>query len=178
MTQLSRSVAEARLAAVLDEAEATLVWAESGKGPAVMWMARLRSVLAAAGHTSMAVEVMGRFTSGAPAVSEILNDVCRAAAVELDHAIGPELAARWTIDAVADQLSPAAVASDIETGLVSVSMMEAAMVRVGALISRTLNLLIEIAEDASVLPDLREAAVDAVDLLVELDGAQGLRQGK
>lgn len=125
----------------------------------------------------MAVEANGLFTSGAPAVPEMLNVTCREAAVALDYAIGPELAARWTVNAVADQLSPEEVASEIDAELISVAMMEQAMARVGALISRTVDVLIEIAEDESVLPDLREAAADAVDLLADLDGELELQQG-
>jgi hypothetical protein len=169
MSHSSSSVAESRLTAALDEAEATLDWAESGRRPAVLRMARLRPVLAAAGISSMAVEALGLFAAGVPAVPETLNAICREAAMLLDDAIGPELAARWAIDAVAEQLSPEAVASEIGTERISVAMTEQAMARVWLLISRSIEVLSEIAEDESVLPDLREAAADALDMLDDLD---------
>src|SRR5215217_9311558 len=150
----SEEVVAARLAAAFDEADTTLAWVESARGPAVVRMARLRPVLAAAGFGCLAA--MAIAAEGDPAEAADVNRICREAAELIDDAIGPELAARWPIDSVADQLSPEGLGIGSEP--VGAAVMDQAMVRVGSIILRTVDVLFAIAEDESVLPDLRDTA--------------------
>ncbi|WUJ67900.1 hypothetical protein OG809_22615 [Kribbella soli] len=163
----SEDVVTARLVAAFDAADATLDWAELARGPAVVRLARLRQALVAAGFGSLAVAAMTLTVDGGPAVPAALSRTCREASDLLDDAIGPQLAARWPIDSVADQLSPDGLGIGSEP--VSVAVMEQAMARIESIIERVVGALEVIAEDESVLPELRDAAADAVVVFDDLD---------
>lgn len=163
----SEEVVTARLVAAFDEADATLDWAELARGPAVVRLARLRQALVAAGFGSLAVAAMTLTVDGGPAVPAAVSRSCREATDLLDDAIGPQLAARWRIDGVADQLSPDGLGIGSEP--VSVAVMEQAMARIESIIERVVGALEVIAEDESVLPELRDAAADAVVVFDDLE---------
>ncbi|MFD3406598.1 hypothetical protein ACFWUU_38290 [Kribbella sp. NPDC058693] len=163
----SEDVVSARLVAVFDEADATLDWVELSEGPAVVRLARLRQALVAAGFGSLAIAAMTLTVEGGPAVPVVVSRSCREATDLLDDAIGPQLAARWRIDAVADQLSPEGLGIGSEP--VSVAVMEQALARIESIIDRAVGALELIAEDDSVLPELRDAAADAVVVFDDLE---------
>jgi hypothetical protein len=164
----SEEVVAARLAAAFDEADTTLAWVESARGPAVVRMARLRPVLAASGFGCLSVAAMTAAADGDLAEAADVSRICREAAELIDDAIGPELAGRWRIDSVADQLSPEGLGIGSEP--VGAAVMDQAMVRVGVDHLRTVDVLFAIAEDESVLRDLRDTAADALDVFDELEG--------
>lgn len=163
----SENVVAVRLAAAFDEADATLDWAESAQGPAIVKLARLRPVLAAAGFGSLVVCAMTDLLGGDSAEPADVSRVCREAAELLDAAVGP-LAGRWRIDGVADQLSPDSIG--ISDELVDAAVVDQAMTRIGSLVLRTVDVLFAVAEDDSVMPDLREIAAVALDVFDGLEG--------
>jgi hypothetical protein len=167
MVSDSEEVVVERLMAAFDEADATLGWLESASGPAVVRLARTRQALVAAGVGSLAVAAISAAVDGDQAAPAAVSRLCREATELLDDAIGPQLAARWRIESIADQLSPEGLGIGSEP--VSVAVMEQAMTRIESIIGRTVAVLDVIAEDESVLPELRDAAADALVVFDDLD---------
>jgi hypothetical protein len=166
-----KDVVEARLAAVFDEADATLTWIESSRGPAVVQLARLRLVLVAAGLGCVAA--MNAAAEGDPSEAEDVSGICRDSAQMLEEAIGPQLAARWSADNVMDRLTPEGLGVYDEP--VDGAVMDQALVRVGLILVRTADVLDAIAEDQSILLELRGAASKALHVLDHLgDGEIGV----
>ncbi|MFD7161158.1 hypothetical protein ACFV9C_41695 [Kribbella sp. NPDC059898] len=166
MSESGDVVAE-RLAAAFDEADATLDWVEAASGPAIVRLARLRPALTTAGIGCLAVAAMTVAAGGDPSEQADVSRVCREATELLDDAVGP-LAGRWRIDGVADRLTP--VGLGIGDDPLDAAVTDQAMVRIGSIILRTVDVLFAIAEEESVMPDLRKTAAEALDVFDELEG--------
>ena len=131
------------------------------RAAAVVLLARLRRPIAA---ISVASSILNIEAAQEHDAYEAAEHAAHTACEVLRDAVAPQLAHRHTVAGITQLLDRAAALADAEPAITPAAV-EQFSNQIAAHIAKVLGLLSTIAQDQTVLPDLRDAAHDAFELL-------------
>jgi hypothetical protein len=162
--ELSVTTLRGDLADLLTSTGEELDQLAADRAPAVVRLAKLRRPVAVIGVTSAILDVEAAQERDA---YEVGHDAARTVCEVLRDAVGPQLARSHSIDSITQLLEYDRPGSNLARAGVDLDRAAAQHIadRVADCLARVVDMLSCVARDETVLPDLRAAALDAVEVL-------------